>query len=323
MRASIAIASHNEGERLWKTVQSCLETTQGLEHEVVVVDDASTDGCIGELERRYPRVRVIKHRKRLGVSVTKDAVARASKGDVIVFLDGHCKPEGNAIERLVADVEELKGKAVVAPRLPVLITEKWKASKRDEGFGFMMDLAAFDCEWLAKDDLNPCGRFYESPAFVGCVAAMSRELYEKLQGFDTGMIEWGVEDLDFSLKAWLMGHPILHDYEASVAHRFRGTFDNFHVGDDSVLVNKLRMARKNFTAPVFKEWLERCRRREPPKVMKKAWKLYLKGEESLEHERRYLQRHRVHDEFWYAEYFNLPWPERRPRRGQGKSRSRS
>lgn len=323
MRASIAIASHNEGDKLWRTVQSCLETTGGLEHEVVVVDDASTDDSIEQMERRYPHVRVIKHRKRRGVAVTKDAVARASTGDVIVFLDGHSKPADGAIERLVADVEELKGRAIVAPRIPMLIAERWAVSKRLEGFGFMMDLATFDCEWLAKEDLNRRGRFYESPAFVGCVAAMSRDLYEKLGGYDTGMLEWGVEDLDFSLKAWLMGHPILHDYDAIVAHRFRGVFDNFHVGDDSVLVNKLRTARKNFTAPVFKEWLERCARREPAKLMKKAWKLYLKGKESLERERRYLMRQRVHDEFWYAERFSLPWPERKRKPGRGQGRRRS
>lgn len=48
MRASIVIASHNEGECLINTIKSCIDTT--IDHlneiEIVVVDDASTDGSM-------------------------------------------------------------------------------------------------------------------------------------------------------------------------------------------------------------------------------------------------------------------------------------
>ena len=50
---------------------------------------------------------------------TKDLGARHARGDVLVFLDGHCKPESGAIERLVADVEQLAGQAIVIPSIPV------------------------------------------------------------------------------------------------------------------------------------------------------------------------------------------------------------
>ena len=55
----------------------------------------------------------------------------------------------------------------------------------------------------------------------GCAAAVSRELYNRLGGFDADMLVWGVEDLDFGLRTWMMGHSILHDPEAVVGHRFR------------------------------------------------------------------------------------------------------
>jgi glycosyltransferase involved in cell wall biosynthesis len=57
MRASILIGTHNEGDRLWRTVESILESDDGLDSELIVADDASTDGSIGELKRRFPRVR--------------------------------------------------------------------------------------------------------------------------------------------------------------------------------------------------------------------------------------------------------------------------
>ena len=97
------------------------------------------------------------------------------------------------------------------------------------------------------------GEFYESPALIGCALAISRALYEELLGFDTGMKEWGVEDLDFGLKAWLMGSMVLNDPKALIGHRFRRAFDNYTVGAVHPLANQLRMARKHFTESV---WLD-------------------------------------------------------------------
>ena len=65
------------------------------------------------------------------------------------------------------------------------------------------------------------GRYYESPALVGCCLAVSRSLYKKLGGFAPDMVEWWVEDIDLALCAWLIGHEVLHDPFAEIGHRFR------------------------------------------------------------------------------------------------------
>jgi GT2 family glycosyltransferase len=156
--------------------------------------------------------------------------------------------------------------------------------------------------------MTPRGRFYESPGLVGCCVAVSRDLYEKLNGFDRDMLHWGVEDGDFGLKAWLMGHSILHDPTAIIGHRFRATFDNFTITAERVAANRIRMARKNFTDEVWKEWLEQFRWREGEEAWAKAWKLYSRQQASAEREREYLLENRPHDEFWYARRFGLAWP---------------
>jgi GT2 family glycosyltransferase len=102
--------------------------------------------------------------------------------------------------------------------------------------------------WLPLSHLKPVrqgGReFYESPAFIGCAFAMSRELYDKLHGFDSHMFVWGVEDVDLALRSWLMGHPILHDPAPRIGHRFRRAFDNYVVPREHVVANQIRMAHK-------------------------------------------------------------------------------
>jgi GT2 family glycosyltransferase len=133
------------------------------------------------------------------------------------------------------------------------------------GNGYRLDLETFDCGWLPLTELTPVdelGRqFFESPALIGCAFVVSRELYEKLLGFDSGMKSWGIEDLDLGLRCWLMGSRILHDPNASIAHRFQTSFETYSVPVEHLIVNQLRTARNMFPPSVWSDWVERCRKR--------------------------------------------------------------
>src|SRR4029453_11856845 len=122
------------------TVRPSPETSDGLDCEILVADDGSDDRSLNELRDRYPDVRVVAHETRRGVASTKDLGARHASGDVLVFLDGHCKPEPGAIARLIADVESLDGRAVVTPAVPVLNTDTWENHPEVVGYGCEIEL---------------------------------------------------------------------------------------------------------------------------------------------------------------------------------------
>ena len=259
MRLSVVIAAHNEGAALWKTVQSCHVECQQLEYELIVVDDASTDNSFELLGEQLFGQRVISVSERQGASPSKHLGAQAATGDVLIFLDGHCKPEVGALTRLLEAVEELHGEAIVTPTIAGLDVDRWLTSKEQVGHGYVVELERFECGWIPLEKMKaiPLRRrtYYENPALIGCSLAISRMLYEKLRGFDAGMWIWGSEDIDFGLKCWLMGHQILHLPEAVVGHRFRSSFDNYQVSGEHVAVNQLRMARKNYTDGVWNAWI--------------------------------------------------------------------
>lgn len=172
MRLSLIIAAHNEGAALWKTVASCVETCAGLDYEIVVADDASFDDSLVELRRRFPNVRIVAVDDRQGASPTKDLGAQEAHGEVLIFLDGHCKPEDGAIRHLVEGVEQLQGQAILTPAVAALDVERWKSSPRQIGHGYFVELEDFHCGWLPLSELHLVQekrrRFYESPALIGC-----------------------------------------------------------------------------------------------------------------------------------------------------------
>ena len=322
VRASIIIAAHNEGDRLAKTLRSCQANTGGIEFEYILVDDASPDDCVDAASDRFPGARVVRQRQRRGTSASKDHGAQLARGGVLVFLDGHTKPERAALRKLVEDVEATRGEAIVQPRIPALDARVWRNSRRSVGYGYHVELQRLETRWVRPDRLWRRGRFFESPCLIGCAFAISRDLYRKLRGFDPHMLQWGAEDIDLGLKSWLLGHPVLVDPSAAIGHVFRRRFDNYLVEPECVAVNKLRIARKNFTESTWRAWLAALRARSAPSKWRKIWRLYREREASAERERRYLDERRVYDEFWFARKFGLSWPER-PQRLERPQRPRA
>jgi len=318
MRASLIVACHNEGTALGKTLESCIESAGNLDYEIVVADDASTDGSAENVERRFPQARIHRHNQRRGASPTKAMGARHARGEVLLFLDGHCLPEGNALVRLVEDVERVRGE-VVTPQIAALDTNRWRNALNQVGNGYHFDLLTFQCSWQRLDQMRAVfesgWKFYESAALIGCAFAVGRALYDRLWGFDPHMSFYGVEDLDFALKCWLMGHRVLHDPSAVIGHKFQNQFERYAVPAEHVVVNELRAARKNFSSSVWDDWVEQRRMRSlgplaehPEGLWARAWSLFEEGRPSAEQERSYLQSRRTRDEFWYAERFGLAWP---------------
>ncbi|WP_339749254.1 galactosyltransferase-related protein [uncultured Rubinisphaera sp.] len=168
--------------------------------------------------------------------------------------------------------------------------------------------------WLARSEMRTrttAGRlFFESPSLIGCCFAMHRDLYAEILGMDSDMQQWGVEDLDLGMKAWLFDAPVLTDAEVVIGHRFRRTFDNFTVEHAHILANELRFARKHFEDRAWKQWLNARRSSMPVNAWQAGWDLYETNLASIEAQKKSLQSRRVHDEYWYAEQFGLNWPGR-------------
>jgi glycosyltransferase involved in cell wall biosynthesis len=305
---SIVMAAHNEGDLLWKTVQSCRETCAGLDYEIVVADDASEDDCIEQLKQRFPEVTVCGCEQRLGPSPTKDRAAEHARGEVLVFLDAHCKPEARAILQLVNDVRETAGEAIVTPTIVCLQPETWSNDFTVPGQGYLVELDGVTWRWIPTSIMRPRGRFFESPSLIGCGFAMSKWLYEKLWGFDRNMYMWGVEDVDLGVKSWLLDHPVLHDPVPVIGHRFQKAFTTYKAPKENLIANQLRMAYKVLSPQLWREWLSQFRPRQRANMWQRAWDIFTVHRGTAEVERVYLAQRQKLDVVSYARRFGLAWP---------------
>lgn len=86
MLLSFIIPAHNEEQLLGRTLASLSDAaaTVGLRYELIVVDDASTDGTAAIAADAGARVVSVNYRQ---ISRVRNAGARAAQGDLFIFVD--------------------------------------------------------------------------------------------------------------------------------------------------------------------------------------------------------------------------------------------
>ncbi len=109
-KLSIVIASYNRAESLLKFLQelSRQAAPEGLDWEVVVVDNNSTDGTrslIAPLAEANPRRYKYLQENRQGKSIALNTGLRAATGGILVFTDDDCIPDSNWLATIAKEFD--------------------------------------------------------------------------------------------------------------------------------------------------------------------------------------------------------------------------
>jgi N-acetylglucosaminyl-diphospho-decaprenol L-rhamnosyltransferase len=113
---SIVIVSFNARQHLERCLQALHDAPPAHSHEIIVVDNASTDGSAAAA-RRWPDVQVIVAAENLGFARGSNVGVRSSHGTNILFLNSDTVVSAGAIDRLMGELDRHQDVAVVGPRL--------------------------------------------------------------------------------------------------------------------------------------------------------------------------------------------------------------
>jgi N-acetylglucosaminyl-diphospho-decaprenol L-rhamnosyltransferase len=109
---SAIVVTHNAAE--W--IDRSLGSLAGTGAEVIVVDNASTDGTPGLVRERFPETRVIEQENK-GFGAGNNAGMRVASGRYFLLLNPDAWLTDGALDKLVAFADEQPEAAVVGPRL--------------------------------------------------------------------------------------------------------------------------------------------------------------------------------------------------------------
>jgi len=205
----------NESDRLLATIHSIAETrSMDVELEVVIVDDASTDGCCSNLIEEVSAstipglsVKVVRLHERVGVYRTRNQGAAHASGEILFITDAHVRFCKNW-DRYVFD--HIQKDRILA----ATITDEVSGFK---GYGCNLMVPFMGTRWnlalpaeLARVQIAAC------PGTV-----LYKELFQRIGGYDEGMILYAAGEPEFSVRAWLSGAEIVSVPALEVLHRFK------------------------------------------------------------------------------------------------------
>jgi dolichol-phosphate mannosyltransferase len=100
---SVVVPVFNEEDNVSILQEELQIALTGLDHEIIFVDDGSTDATATKIAPA-PELRVIHFERNQGQSAALYAGAQAARGETIVFIDGDLQNDPNDIPRLLAEI---------------------------------------------------------------------------------------------------------------------------------------------------------------------------------------------------------------------------
>ncbi|HEB01509.1 MAG TPA: glycosyltransferase family 2 protein [Candidatus Portnoybacteria bacterium] len=113
---SINILTYNGQDLIKPCLKSVLEQTYP-NLEILIIDNASSDGSVGYLKKNYPQLRLIENKKNLGFSVGHNMAIKKSRGEFILCLNQDVVLDRDFIKKALAVFKEDKKIGAVQGKL--------------------------------------------------------------------------------------------------------------------------------------------------------------------------------------------------------------
>ena len=219
---SIVIVSYNARADLERCLASLHQPSPEVTHEIIVVDNASSDGS-ADAARRWSDVRVIESDANRGFAAASNVGIREGASDLVLLLNSDTIVPAGATDALVRELRNRPDVAVVGPRLV-------DATGRPElSFGRMISPLA---EWrqkrlvqgLDRHDLEAVRRVEamtrqeQWPDWVSGACLLVRRADAEAAGLIDERYFMYMEDVDFCAAIRASGRRILFTPSVEIVH---------------------------------------------------------------------------------------------------------
>ena len=222
-KLSAIVVSFNTCEMTLECLRALTGGLAGLNAEILVVDNASTDDSVEAIRSQFPGVRLLVNESNVGFGGANNAAFAQAKGLYLLLLNSDAFPRPGAVPALVRFLDEHAGVGVVGPRLV-----NPDGSLQLSCFRFTSPLYAWlENLWLSK--LLPAGsslsdyRGWDHASerdvdfVIGACLLTRREVYEKVGGFDERFFMYQ-EEADWQKRIRDAGWRVVFTPTAQVMH---------------------------------------------------------------------------------------------------------
>lgn len=225
---AVVIVNYESGDFLRACLAAVPDAAHGLSAEVVVVDNASSDGSLAGIQQS-PALSVIRNPENVGFARACNQAVAATASPFVCFLNPDAVPRPGSLARLLEAAREREDAGAVGPRVLNPDGSLQPSCRLVPSFGVALGHALLGF-------VRPHNRFtraymlldwdHRTEREVDWVSASAmlvrREAFEAVGGFDDRFFMY-VEDLDLCDRMRRAGWKIVYFPEAEVVHHVGGS----------------------------------------------------------------------------------------------------
>ncbi|MCP4414376.1 MAG: glycosyltransferase, partial [Gammaproteobacteria bacterium] len=211
---SIVMLTCNALDYTKKCIQSIQKSTQQA-HEIIFVDNASTDGTQKYLENQVKQnanYKLIKNKTNIGFAAGNNQAVKEANGQYVLFLNNDVLVSNGWLFDMVSAIEKDEAIGMIGP-----LTNSISGLQRLDNIPYK-DNAGFD-DFAAQIRAGNKGRITPRRRIAGFAILMHKELYQQVKGFDETFGLGNFEDDDLCLKVKEAGYAIMV-HEGTFIHHF-------------------------------------------------------------------------------------------------------
>ncbi|HEX6289873.1 MAG TPA: glycosyltransferase family 2 protein [Herpetosiphonaceae bacterium] len=209
---SIIIVTYQSARQIDACLTALTRLPTSLDHEIIVVDNASQDDTVSRLRGHTPKVRLLAEAENWGFAGGVNRGVSQARGSLIALLNPDAIPCPGWLDELIAPFAD--------PQVGVAGSKVLDAEGRIQSIGTLLDLPLLLTAHRGAGEID-AGQ-YDTPADVwavhGAAMAFPRHLWAARGGFDEGYFPAYFEESDFCERTRRAGYRVVTAPRAAVVH---------------------------------------------------------------------------------------------------------
>ncbi len=226
MALSVIILSYNVEKLLKKAIQAVYDTYKDENLQIIVVDNASSDGSVRMVKSNFPKVDLVTSKTNTGFATGNNLARKITKGNVVLFLNPDTEVRGNAIKKCLQLLESKRQLGAITCKVELPNGKLDYSCHR----GLPTVWNTF-CYWTGLSKLFPGSSIFagykatykdmSKGHYIDCISGtflmIKRSVLDKINWWDTDYW-WNGEDIEMCYRIKKAGYKIWYEPSEVMIH---------------------------------------------------------------------------------------------------------